>query len=492
MNNFLECHDVSMNTNDVPLLNKVDFSLVKGELHVLLGENGSGKSTLANVLCGAYPNHVIEGTILLDGKPLYLKSPKDALLSGITTLHQDPFIYDELSVADNLFLNSPIIRPYFRTLKHHKKVAITKKLFQNLGISISPDAKGWSLNLAMRRMIEIIRLGFSTPSVLILDEPLSGLDEQFNTHFYKLITRFKRQGVSILYITHNLEEILPFTDRISVLRDGALVDTITKTQLASKNIDQMIWGEFLSNRYPKIHLSIGKEVLCLENVSCNDVLKNISLSLHKGEILGVTGLVGSGKTLLAKAISGIVPCTGKIYIDRLETKIQSPKQAISLGLAYITDARIESGLFMDQSSLDNAFSLGEYTSRHFLRRTKFERQQFVKYCKLINLPIDEKKIPENLSGGEQQKLMLMRWLMSYAKIFILDEPTQNIDIASKIDIYNVINDLVVKGCSVLMLSSNLEELTGVCDRILVIRGGCITGEISRDEINGFANIHELM
>ena len=253
----------------------------------------------------------------------------------------------------------------------------------------------------------------------------------------------------------------------------------------------MLLGDFCQSRYPKINTKPGAEVLCLENVSTENTLDNISLTLHKGEILGIFGQAGSGKSSLSKILFGIEPAkSGTIYIDRLPAKIASPQDAINLGLAYITDERSEYGLFENLDSLENVYAVKENRCGHFWSRTRFEFRQFYRYAHRLNIPARPGAIPCHLSGGEQQKLILMRWFMSQAKIFIFNEPTQSIDIPSRIDIYNLFNDLILKGRSILLFSSNLEELIGMCDRIIVINHGTVSGEISYEE--GMKSLHKFL
>lgn len=489
---ILNCNSISLSHKNIPILKSVSFSLNTGELHVILGENGSGKTSLINTISGIIPCEQFSGDIRFENVQLQLHSQKDALSYGIVTLHQDTELFDNLTVADNLFPDAPIVRPEFRRMKRSQKYALAKEILASAPISVKAKDRIQNMNPSEQRMVEIIRLPFTAPKLLILDEPLVGLDASFISYFCGMIRNFKEQGISIIYITHNLNEIAALADRFSILRDGVLIDSIEKSALNKKDINKLIWGDFLRNRYPKIYVPQGKEVLYLEHVSNGNTLHDISLSLCKGEILGITGLVGSGRSMLAKTIFGLSPYTGKIYIDRLEATIHSPKQAISYGLAYVTDARIEAGLFMNQTALENAYSLGAVSSRGFIRKTKFEHQQFRKYCSLLNLSIDESTTPHNMSGGEQQKVLLMRWLMTPAKIFIFDEPTQSIDIAAKVDTYNIINDLIVKGGSVILISSNLEELSGVCDRIVVLKDGAISREMTRTREDVFEELHSAV
>ena len=268
-----------------------------------------------------------------------------------------------------------------------------------------------------------------------------------------------------------------------MLRKGCLVATLPKTEFLNQDIPDLLWGQLQKKRYPKVKIDIGKEVLCAEHISTSSIINDVSFILNKREILGIWGPVGSGKSSLARTLFGLKNLeSGKIYVDRIPAKIESAKDAIDLGIAYITDERIEDGLFNDLSVLDNIFSShSDYT--HFLgARSKAERSIFQNYTSRLNLNISSEKCPSCLSGSEQQKVLLLRWLISSkTKIYLFDEPTQSIDISSKVDLYNLFNDMLLKGASIIIFSSNIEELAGICDRILILNHGTITGEIINED-----------
>lgn len=320
------------------------------------------------------------------------------------------------------------------------------------------------------------------PDLLILDEPVAFMSSYEIEFFLDIIKHFKNKGVTILCISHKYQAFYNLIDRFSIFYDKELKTTFTREDIDNGNINSLLFADFCQSRYPKIQVKKGKEVLCTEHLATDGSLKDISFSLQQGEILGFFGRSGSGRNTLSKALFGIEPLTsGTIYIDRLPTRITCPQDALDLGLAYITDERIDTGLFSNLDLLENVYSIKENNLGRFWAHTALEYNRYYKYTKKLNLNLNPHMNPDSLSGGEQQKLIMMRWLMSSARIFIFNEPTQSIDVPSKIDIYNMFNDLLLKGASILVFSSNLEELMGICDRIIFIKDGTVSGEISHDE-----------
>lgn len=494
-NNILSYENVSLVINNVPILKNINFTMREGEFRVFLGSNGSGKSSIVKILGGIRPFGQYSGNIYFDHQLLHLNSPKDAIQKGIVLLSQDTCLYEQLTIAENLYCNYYGNRSKFFSISKSQKTAMAEKLFSEWDISLNPNTPINKINPSQKRLIELLRLMLidSAPKILIMDEPLNNLDDKFMITFQKLLEHFMQAGTTILYITHRLEEVFQFSTTISIMKDGELVSTFDTTNTQTEDVYKKLWSNLSSNRYPKINLKKGKEVFCTEHLGNGDTLKDISFTLHSREIIGVTGIIGAGKSILAKTLFGICPAKeGKIYVDCLETSIRSPLDAINLGIAYITDDKIDAGLFLNQTSLDNAFSLGSFSSRGKLKESHFERKLFDKYSKRLNLSISSGSKPKYLSGGEQQKLLLMRWFMTSSKIFIFDEPTSRLDIAAKTDIYNLFNDLLLKDASIIVCSSDLEELTGICDRILVLNNGKITHETVRDSKEGFSDIYQYI
>ncbi len=492
-NILLSYQNVSVAINNVSILKNINLTMEQGEFHVFLGSNGSGKSSLVRLLSGLHPFGQYSGEIYFDNQLLRLTSPKDSISKGIIFLAQDTYLYEELSIAENLYSNYPNSKSRLFRISKSQKLAMAEDFLKKWEIPLNPATPIGKLNLGHKRIIEILRLLLinDRPKLLILDEPLNHLNDNLSTIFYKILDHFIQAGTTILYITHRLEEVVRFSTRISIMRDGEIASTFESSDASLKDVYRRLWCNLLSNRYPKVTLKKGEEVFCAEHLGNGDTLQDISFTLHRREIIGITGVIGAGKSILAKTLFGIRSATvGKIYVDRLETRIESPVDAMNLGIAYVTDDRINAGLFMNQSALENAFSLGPFSARGPLKESRFELKQFMKYSKRLNLSINPQSKPEYLSGGEQQKLLLMRWFMTSAKIFIFDEPTNRLDISSKIDTYNLFNDLLVKDASIIICSSDLEELTGICDRILVLNNGRITYETSRDSREGFNDIYQ--
>ncbi|MDO4274357.1 MAG: sugar ABC transporter ATP-binding protein [Eubacteriales bacterium] len=479
---LLSCKNISLKLSGVPVIENINLCLYPGEFHLLMGENGAGKTSIVNILSGIYPCSAYKGSLTYKGQPLQLHTPKDALKRHIVTIHQEICLFEDMTIAENLFANLPAKTALKSFTSLDKKIRLANAFFEEHLCAIDSSRLILQCSPATKRKIELLKLYLMEPELLILDEPVAIFNDYDMEYFLRLITDFQKKGTTILCISHNYHAFFNRIDRFSIFYEKELRTTMNRKGFQSEDIENILLSDFCQSRYPKINIEKGKEVLCAENISNNGSIKDISFSLHKGEILGFFGRAGSGKNTLPKALFGMEPLQkGKIYIDRLPARILSPQDAIGLGLAYITDERNDCGLFENLDLLENVYSIKGNNFQHFWTRTSFEYKRYYKYARKLNIDFSPKSIPDHLSGGEQQKLILMRWLMSPARIFIFNEPTQSIDIPSKIDIYNMFNDLVLKGASILIFSSNLEELLGVCDRVIFIKEGIISGEVSRDE-----------
>ena len=475
----LSCEKIFFAFPDAPdslILNNISLDLFAGELHLLLGENGAGKTSVVKLISGVIPSGSYRGRILYNGAPLKLRIPKDALERKIVTVHQDPCLYDELTVAENLFANvsDPRIRSFTtrRQLIHY-----ASSFFASHDIDLNPEIPVKKLSIQLKRKLELVKLYLRDPEILILDEPISAISEYDLEFFLKLLEYFKKKGTAILCISHNYLPFYDLIDRFSIMNGRGELTSYERSNYKERQITDLVLLDFCKERYPKIHIEIGPEVFCAEHLSVPDCYSDISFSLHKSEILGIFGRAGSGKDILSKSLFGLIPLSeGSLFVDRLPAKINSPQDAIDLGIAYVTEDRDEYGLFRNLSSLENIYSIKGNSPERFWAHTRYEYNRYYKYSSKLNLPVPPAQIPDHLSGGQQQKLILMRWLLSTAKIFIFNEPTQSIDIPSRIDIYNMFNNLIMKGASIILFSSNLEELMGICDRIIYISGGRITGE----------------
>ena len=482
---LLSCKNVNLKIHEYMILKDINLSLERGTVHLVVGENGVGKSSLVKILSGLYSSSQYTGTILYQNTPYHPHSSIEALDAGVVTLHQHTSLYENLSVADN-FVNGIHHFPLTEKLSFRSKKAkiqFTDQFLEKYGLSIDSSKNMGHYNFATQRIIELIRLYLTNPDLLILDEPIAALRSNQSAQFIELLRYFKNNGTTILCVSHEYTSFLEFVDSVSVLRKGHLITTLPKTEFLKQDIPDLLWGQLQDKRYPKVKIEIGKEVLCAEHISNSSIIHDISFVLHKREILGIWGPVGSGKSSLARTLFGLKNLeSGKIYVDRIPAKIESTKDAIDLGIAYITDERMEDGLFQNLSVLDNMFSLHSDYKNFLGVRSRTERSAFLNYSSRLNMDISSEKLPNYLSGGEQQKILLLRWLMSAkAKIYLFDEPTQSIDISSKIDLYNLFNDMLLKGASIIVFSSNIEELAGICDRTLILNHGTITGEIMYGE-----------
>lgn len=479
---ILSCKNISLTLNQVPIIENVTLSLYPGEFHLLMGENGAGKTTIANILSGIYPYRTYSGMVEFKDQELKLASPRDAIKKRIVTIHQDTYLYENMSIAENLFANLPAHTTPKHFLSAEKKIQLANEFFEQHHLQIDASRLVSQCNAVVKRKVELLKLYLMDPELLILDEPVAFMSSYEIDFFLDLIRHFKEKGVTILCISHNYHAFFEQIDRFSIFYEKELKETLTREDIENGNIDTLLFADFCNSRYPKINIKKGNEVLCADHLATNEYIKDISFTLQKGEILGFFGRSGSGKSTLPKALFGIEPLkNGTIYVDRLPAKISSPEDALNLGLAYITDERMDSGLFPNLNLLENVYSIKGNNLGHFWAHTKSEYQRYYKYLNKLDLKLRPDTTPSRLSGGEQQKLIIMRWLMSSARIFIFNEPTQSIDIPSKIDIYNMFNDLILKGASILIFSSNLEELLGICDRIIFIKDGTISGEVSYND-----------
>lgn len=481
-NPILSCKNIGLVLNQVQIIENVNFSLYPGEFHLLMGENGAGKTTLANILSGVYPFRSYSGMVAFRGQELRLSSPRDAIKRKIITIHQNTCLYENMTIADNLFANLPPETALKGFASSEKRIRLANQFFKKHNVPIDASRMVNECSAITKRKVELLKLYLMEPDLLILDEPVAFMSSYEIDFFLEMVKHFKARGVTILCISHKYQAFYNLIDRFSIFYEKELKTTFTRADIDNGNINSLLFADFCQSRYPKIEIKKGKEVLCAEHLSTSGNLKDISFSLQQGEILGFFGRSGSGRNTLSKALFGITPLSGgNIYIDRLPAKITCPQDALKLGLAYITDERINYGLFPTLDLLENVYSIKGNNLGGFWAHTKSEYNRYYKYMKKLNLNLNPHIDPDNLSGGEQQKLIMMRWFMSSARIFIFNEPTQSIDVPSKIDVYNMFNDLLLKGSSILLFSSNLEELMGICDRIIFIKEGVISGEISHNE-----------
>jgi ribose transport system ATP-binding protein len=483
MNNetVLQMQRISKTFPGVVALDEVNFELRKGEVHILLGENGAGKSTLMKILSGAHQKS--SGQILLDGREIEIRNPKHAQELGISIIYQELNLVPQLSAAENIFLGrEPVSYPGLIDRKAMQREAA--RTLTDLGVEIDVRKPVRELSIAQQQMVEVAKAISLEAKILIMDEPTSALTEREIKELFARIRQLKAAGVSVIYISHRLEELFEIGDRVTVLRDGKNVGVREIRNVTKAELIRLMVNRELTNQFPKVRAPRGEEALKVENLNRDGVLKDINFSLHRGEVLGIAGLLGSGRTELARAIFGVDKIdSGNIYIKGRLQRVTSPRNAISSGIGFLTEDRKTQGLVLVRSVKDNIClpSIGKFSRFGVVKSAEEKRatERFVGELRIKTPGINQKAV--YLSGGNQQKVVLSKWLCCEADIFIFDEPTRGIDVGSKAEIYQLINQLTASGVAVMMISSELPEILGMSDRILVMHQGRITGEFTADE-----------
>ncbi len=480
---YLQLQGISKFFHGVRALNQVSVEIERGEIHVLIGENGAGKSTLMKIVAGLYQQD--EGTILLDGQEVRFGGPLDAIQHHISMIHQELMPIPYLTVAENIFLGrEPLNRAGL--LDKKKLIAQAEELFQMIGIDIDPRTEMRRLSVAQIQLVEIAKAVSFNSQVLIMDEPTSAISDKEIEKLYKLIFKLKADGVAIVFISHKLDEIFRVADKITVLRDGDFIGTKPASELDKDTLISMMIGRDLTNIYYKEPVPIGEPVLEVRNLTKAGLFENISFTLHQNEILGIAGLMGAGRTELVETIFGMRSAdSGQILIKGKEVSIKCPTDAQKNGLALIPEDRKKLGLDLKDSTGFNISlcDLNEF-SRCGMIDKKTEAARVDDMIREMNVKVTSRKSPVvSLSGGNQQKVVLAKWLMTAPDILIMDEPTRGIDIGAKTEIYKLITRLAQQGKSVIMVSSELPEVIGMSDRVLVLCAGHLTGELIGEQIN---------
>ena len=477
----IEMKGINKSFGSNQVLKDAGFFLRDGEVHALMGENGAGKSTLMKILTGVYSKD--SGTVIVDGQEVAYKNPQEAEKAGIVFIYQELNVLYDLTVVENLFMGKEITKRFgICDMKAMRKIA--QETMEKLGTHIPIDAVMSDLSVGQQQMVEICKALMVDAKVIIMDEPTAALTESETEGLFKVIESLRKKGVSIVYISHRMEEIFQLCDRITILRDGSYIDTKEIKDITMDDVVQMMIGREIGERFPKRDAKIGEEVLKVEGLSSGKLFKDVSFSVRAGEVLGVAGLMGAGRTEIMQAIFGsLKKDVGKIYIDGKEVHIKNPRQAIAAGIGFVTEDRKTEGLLLEKSIAENIeiANLGKVSDKGILKR---EKQQSI-----VKKGIDEFRIKcfgpwhecSNLSGGNQQKVVLAKWVYTDPKILILDEPTRGVDIGAKKEIYDVINDLAARGVAVIMVSSELPEVLGMSDRIMVVREGEVSGIIDGKE-----------
>lgn len=466
----------------VRALNSVNFDLRAGEVHCLVGENGAGKSTLIKILAGAVKKDA--GEILLEQKPVEILSPIDAQRLGIGIIYQDFKLVDELSVSENILLGQePQRGKFIRLLNRTREKERAKEVLGQLGEDIDTDVRVGQLSTAKRQIIEIAKALSRSVRILVLDEPSAALTDHELQNLFAIIKRLRSEGVGIVYISHRLDEVFDIGDRVTVLRDGSHVHTAPVEEVDRKSLIRHMVGRELEQEYPKVVTERGTEILRLEGVS-SEFLHDVTFSVFRGEVFGIAGLVGAGRSTLAHTLFGAgEKHSGRVFLDGKEFDPKSPQEAIEAGVGFLTEDRNRYGLILPMNVREN-ISLSNL--RQVLRGMMIDRgkergvaESFAEQLR-IKTPSVESTV-EGLSGGNRQKVILARWLFTQSRLLLFDEPTAGIDVGAKREIYLLINELVQRGVGVIILSSELPELLGMCDRIGVMCEGRMTGILNRAE-----------
>ncbi|HHU9542247.1 TPA: sugar ABC transporter ATP-binding protein [Escherichia coli] len=481
---FLQMKHITKRFPGVLALNDVQFSLRRGEVHALLGENGAGKSTLMKILSGVYQPD--EGEIIFEDKPVSFSDPLSAQNVGITIIHQEFNLFPELTVEENIFIGREFCKKNRWRLDEKQQRQATIEILQKLNLAIKPDTLVADLTVAQQQMVEIAKAISVNARILIMDEPTVALTETEIESLFRVTRLLKEQGTGIVYISHRLEELALIADRATVMRDGQYISTVDYECVKISDLIAMMVGRDLGNIYPRREaLQQRIPVLEVNGLTRKGVLNDINFTLYRGEILGFAGLMGAGRTELARAIFGADSIdSGTLKLNGKETVIKDISDAIQQGISYLTEDRKKEGLALNLS-VERNIMLGnypEYSDRFGnvdSRRCQQTSEEQVKALRIKTPNLEQAAL--NLSGGNQQKIIIARWVCKDTDILIFDEPTRGIDVGAKLEIYELMNRLVAKGKSIIMISSELPEVLGMCDRILVMRSGRITGELSAKE-----------
>lgn len=476
---IVQMNHITKHFGGVKALEDVHLTVKRGEIHALIGENGAGKSTLMKILAGAYPKD--EGTIIIDGQEVTAATPRTMIDMGVSVIYQEFMLAPDLTVAENIFIDQMQSSGLFINWKNLKKRA--KEQLERIGFGhIDPGMKVGELSVAYQQIVEICKCLAKDSKVLVFDEPTAVLTHSETEKLLDLIRKLKADGVTILYISHRLEELFAISDRITVLKDGKYVDTVDTQSITKEHLVTLMVGREIEQLFPERHAEIGEEILRVENLSTADLVEGVNFSLRKGEVVGFSGLVGSGRTETMRAIFGADKKTdGKIYYFGKEVSIKDPKQAIKLGIGLLPEDRKTQGLLLKQPIRINT-TLVSRQGDGFINHRKEKEEVRSLLAQIATKYGSTEDNADSLSGGNQQKVALAKWLAIDTKIIILDEPTRGVDIGAKTEIYRIINELAERGVGVIIISSEMAEIIGICDRAVVMREGRITGEFAKESL----------
>jgi D-xylose transport system ATP-binding protein len=491
MKTILEMHSIVKEFPGVMALDGVTFDLYEGEFHSLVGENGAGKSTLMKVLSGVYPFGTYEGDIVIDGETRRFKTVRDSEKSGIAIIFQELSLVKELTVGENIFLGKE--PSSFGVINWSELYQRATKLLQNLHLPIDPRTPVGNLGIGQQQLVEIAKALSQDAKILVLDEPTAALTESEVETLFDILRKLKERGVGMIYISHKLDEVFAMSDRITVLRDGQTVRTESSLALTKDKVISLMVGREVGDIFPQSSHDFGETALEVKNLTAFDadnpnkkLVDNVSFSVKKGEVLGISGLMGAGRSELLMAIFGACfgKSVGEVFVEGQKVSINSPSDAIKNGIGFVTEDRKRYGLLLEQTILDNMTLAGlKRISGAFIthrsRETVATKGAMQSLRVKANSPVT---VAGTLSGGNQQKVVLGKWLLTNPKILFLDEPTRGIDVGAKQEIYAEINKLAKEGLAIMMVSSELPEVLGLSDRVIVLHEGKLTGEFSKSDV----------
>jgi inositol transport system ATP-binding protein len=481
----LEMKGISKSFPGVKALDDVSLSVKKGTVHALMGENGAGKSTLMKILAGIYKPD--KGELFLKGNKVGFTNPRDALHYGISMIHQELSFISELTVADNIFLGREPCLGKSKVINKKEQTVRALKLFNQYKIDLDPDKRMSALSVSDRQMIEIVKAVSNNADIIVMDEPTSAITEREVEKLFEIIKMLTSQGKSIIYISHKMDEIFKIADDITVLRDGCFIDSKPSAELNHDQLISLMVGRELKDVYQSKTAKNETVFMEVKNLTRKGSFENISFTVHQGEVIGIAGLVGAGRTEVVESIFGVYPPhSGEIYINQKKVVHKHPKQAINNGIALVTEDRKQTGLNLTGSVRDNItlVNLRKFAFFNNIISQKKENHVVDEQIQSLKIKTPNRNIAvKNLSGGNQQKIVIAKWLINNPDILILDEPTRGIDIGAKAQIYKIISDFASSGKSVIVISSEMPELFGICDRIIVMSEGQLTGEFTRKEFD---------
>ncbi len=473
---------ISKHFPGVQALKDVDLEVKAGEVHALLGENGAGKSTLIKILGGIY--QLDGGEIRIEGKPSHINNVHDAQKRGISVIHQELVLVPQMTVAENIYLGREPLAGGLVDFGIMNSSAAA--LMESFDLDMDPETKLAHLTIAQQQMVEIIKALSFNSKIVVMDEPTSSLSEKEVRFLFETIGKLKKQGVGIIYISHRMSELFEISDRITVLRDGGYVGTRETALTSAEELITMMVGRTLTNYYTRTRNEPGEPVLEVNGLRDGALIHDVSFFLRKGEILGFAGLVGAGRSEVMKSIFGFSNgVEGTILVEGKPVRIQNPNDALACGIAYVPESRKEEALFLTQSvKFNTSIKVLDKFIQMFIVRKQVENDITDHYIRRMSIKTpNSAQIVENLSGGNQQKVVIGRWLATNPRILILDEPTRGVDVGAKAEIYRIMNDLAAQGVGIIMISSELPEVINMSDRVVVMSGGTVAGCLGRDELD---------